>query len=254
MSKRTISVQFVESSWFLLIAGCVIITNLIFMVVEAANPGAKQNLRVIDHMMLCFYIFELIGRVSLHGRLYFHVPLRSLAWNMLDLSVVLAGVLDQWLLPLLDVDTDKGPFLRVVLQCLRCLRLARVLKIIRIFIDSDLSWTESAKFQSFISCVIMFNALLMGMETDWAWGGWFYIEQVLLAIYIFELSVRLKRDGCTFFSLSNCDFAWNILDLVIVLSSIIDSWIVPLFTLVQKSMFPTDGARSSHAGKPVLAR
>lgn len=61
--------------------------------------------------------------------------------------------------------------------------------------EADLSWTEDAPFQTFIGAVISLNSLLMGLETDFDWQGWFYIEQVLLLIYVFELGVRFKKDG-----------------------------------------------------------
>merc|ERR1719387_478812 len=123
-----------------------------------------------------------------------------------------------------------------MLSLLRLLRLVRVLKIVRVFLEIDLSWTEQPMFQSFIGGVIAFNALLMGLETDYDWSGFIYIEQVLLCIYVFELSVRLKRFGLFFLSWNNDDITWNALDSLIVSSSVLDSWLVPLFGLVAKML------------------
>jgi len=80
----------------------------------------------------------------------------------------------------------------------RCLRIARLLKIIRITLESDLSWTEGPRFQSFIATVIVVNSMLLGIETDIKWKGWFVVEHVLLTIYVFELVCHLKRLGLMF--------------------------------------------------------
>ena len=93
---------------------------------------------------------------------------------------------------------EQNATVQVVLSVLRFLRIFRALKIVRIFMEADLTWTEEAKFQSFIGAVITVNSLLMGMETDIKWAGWSYIEQVLLSIYVFELAVRLPSSHYIF--------------------------------------------------------
>lgn len=98
----------------------------------------------------------------------------------------------------------------------------------------DLSWTEQPKFQSFIGGVIAFNSLLMGLETDIKWDGWFYIEQVLLCVYVFELGVSLKRKGLRYFSWQSPDFTWNYLDFTIVTTSVGDSWVSPALSFFAK--------------------
>merc|ERR1740139_146225 len=121
-------------------------------------------------------------------------------------------------LPLLPAEMRRSQAVQVTFSTLRLLRLFRVFKIIRVFVDTDLSWAEGPMFQSFIGCVIAFNSILMGLETDVEWAGWFYIEQVLLSIYVFELAVRLKGSGVFFISRSNPDIVWNTLDFAIVVS------------------------------------
>eukprot|EP00438_Fugacium_kawagutii_P020015 Skav218961 [mRNA] locus=scaffold1876:61938:68746:- [translate_table: standard] len=107
---------------------------------------------------------------------------RSLAmWSLIDIIVVTAGVLDQWLFvylaPYLPVSTDSASN---ILGVIRLMRLVRVVKVIAFMLDWDLSWTEGAGFQSFIGGVIAVNALLMGCETDIDWGGWLVFENFLL--------------------------------------------------------------------------
>lgn len=107
----------------------------------------------------------------------------------------------------------------------------RVLKIVKIFIQSDLSWTEGHVFQSFIMTVIVVNSLTMGLELDIAWSGWVFVENTFLLIYIFELSVRLKRWGLDFFT--NDDWKWNNLDFFIVSGGVLQQWMMPAYVLLQ---------------------
>jgi len=208
--------------------------NIVTMVLETDDPSKKDTLFWLDQAMMSFYVFELIARGIFFRRKFLFGPVRYVLWNYLDCVVVVAGVTDQWLMPCLT-GALEGHTLQSTLQLLRLLRVFRVLKIVRIFRETDLSWTEEARFQTFIGAVITFNSLLMGVETDIEWGGWFYIEQVLLSIYVFELAVRLKRFGFFFISWKNRDFAWNVLDSVIVVSSTMDTWIIPLVFVLRKS-------------------
>ena len=162
------------------------------------------------------------------------------AWTLLDTTVVLAGVMDEWVVPFLPGEPQP---LKGCLQALRLLRIFRVLKVLRIFFEADLAWTEEASFQSFIGLVIIANSLMMGLETDVHWGGWFFIEQVLLAVYVFELAVRLKRFGFLYLSWGNSDFVWNLLDFVIVATSVCDTWAVPLCMLLVKVFTGLSGRR-----------
>lgn len=87
---------------------------------------------------------------------------------------------------------------------------------------------EGALFQSFMASVIMFNALLMGMETDVEWIGWSIMEKILLCIYCVELGLKLQCEGTRLLSCHNPDILWNILDVVIVAFAVVDTWIVGL--------------------------
>jgi len=238
--------RFVEAGWFQSIAAVVIVTNIIIIVMEADDKSNKIKFFWVDQFMLVFYVFELVARSCFFKRRYIVGPIKFVAWNYLDIAVVGAAVLDQCILPVLPVPKTKP--LTSILSLLRLLRLFRVLKIIRIFLEIDLSWTEEPKFQSFIGIVIGFNALLMGMETDIDWSGWFYIEQVLLTIYVFELAVRLKRFGLSFLSCHNPDILWNVLDFVIVASSTLDSWVIPLISVISKSLAEDDANGKKSGG------
>lgn len=232
--EQASSWRFVEAGWFQLLSAGVILVNTIMIAVEADNVDSRKALYWAEQATMCFYVCELFCRVRFFRAKLLCGPRSLVLWNVLDIIVVGAGVADQWVLPSLAV--EKTPQVQALLAFMRLLRLFRVLKVVRIFLESDLSWTEEAQFQSFIGGVIAFNALLMGMETDIEWAGWFFIEQVLLAIYVFELAVRLKRFGLEFLSCSNPDIIWNVMDMVIVLSSAIDGWLIPLVGVAKRSM------------------
>jgi len=235
---------FVESWWFHMVAAAVICSNTVSIVMEADSEELTKRLYWLDQATLLFYVLELLCRVGLWKCRLLFGPRHLLLWSLLDLIVVGAGVLDQWLSPFLPVDAASWSS---VLGIIRLLRLTRVLKVVGFVLEWDLSWTEGATFQSFIGGVIAFNALLMGCETDYEWGGWVVIENFLLCIYVFELVVRMKRLGCDFFSCESPDLIWNLLDLAIVVSSAGDSWLVPLLNVARKSF---QGHQSeSHSSK-----
>lgn len=221
---------FVEAGWFQLVAACVIVVNTVVFFVEVQHPDSKDQFTLVDNFMLIFYLFELCSRWCAMEAQFLTGPCNTVLWNLLDLVVVVSAVLDQWVLVVLHVGAT-GP-LKGFLKLLRLLRLVRVFKIVRIFLETDLSWTEAPKFQSLMGFVIFLNALIMGCETDLQWGGWFYIEQLLLLVYVFELSVRMKRFGMFFFACKNEDIIWNVLDFAIVVSSAIDTWLLPFIQII----------------------
>jgi len=59
---------------------------------------------------------------------------------------------------------------------------------------------------------------------------WFWLEQVFLVIYTFELAVKFKRWRLKFFT--NDARVWNNLDFVIVLGGVVEQWMVPVIDFV----------------------
>lgn len=235
--------DFVETSWFQALSACAIVVNVVSMLVEESEGTNRVEACFWpDQIVLCFFVTELFSRaVWFREQLLCGDP-HFVAWNVVDVVVVVAGVLSQWLLPCL-MPHEPHP-VQLVLQGCRVLRVFRVLKIIRIILKTDLTWTEEGQFQSFIGAVIAYNGIQMGLETDIAWSGWFFMEQVMLCIYVFELAVRVKHSGAAFVNLKNPDLPWNILDLVIVNSSVLDTWIVPLVGLLSSFFDQSQGHTS----------
>lgn len=227
---------------FAAVCSFVVCLNLVTMFMEMAHPHYKEDFWFLDQAVLIFYIAELFLKALVYQRDLLLGPCLVVWWNWLDLVIVIAAILDQWLQPLIStliIDANgssgtKQSQLVQVIKFLRIARLARILKTVRAFMQSDLSWTNGSHFQLFIMGTIAANSIIMSFESDYPdWGGWFYVEQVLLIIFTFELMVRIKYAGCQFF-IDPKDIAWNWLDLTIVAGGIVDEWMMPLFKIVQK--------------------
>jgi len=73
---------------------------------------------------------------------------------------------------------------------------------------------DSTAFQSMTSIVIMLNAVVIGLETDDPSPYWEPVEDGFLAVFTFELSLRLFAKGCRFFAPK--DLGWSLFDFSIV--------------------------------------
>lgn len=228
---------FVETWWFHIIAATVIGSNTVTIVLEADSEAMVKKFYWCEQGFLTFYTVELICRACLWKGKFLCGPRKLVMWSLLDLLIVSAGLFDELAFKYIEAKLPRSfsHELSKLLQVMRLLRLLRVFKVIGFVLEWDLSWTERPAFQSFIGGVIAVNALLMGCETDIDWGGWMVIENVLLCIYVFELVVRLKRLGRDYFSCESPDLVWNLLDLIIVVSSAGDSWLMPLANVCKKS-------------------
>lgn len=88
-------------------------------------------------------------------------------------------------------------------------------------------WIDSQRFQGLSGVVIFLNAILLGVETDVETLAWFYVEQLLLCFFTFELLARIFRHRRDFFR-SEDEWVWNTFDFCIVAGGVVDQWIVPL--------------------------
>jgi len=230
----------VEGSIFMIVATTVIVVNIAVMIMELLHPSYKKGFFVLDQFFMIFYVVELSLKAILWQRKLLVGKVSDVWWNWLDLVIVVSGVLDMWLKPIAQsagilqsgeggVGSNAVGFLRM----LRLARLARILKLVRVFLMSDLSWVNAAPFQGFMMGVIAFNCILMGAESDIEFVGWAYVEQLLLLIYVFELSVRLKYFGCMFFCDSR-NLIWNWLDFIIVFGGVVDQWMLPAISILQR--------------------
>eukprot|EP00448_Togula_jolla_P022214 CAMPEP_0170582770 /NCGR_PEP_ID=MMETSP0224-20130122/7764_1 /TAXON_ID=285029 /ORGANISM="Togula jolla, Strain CCCM 725" /LENGTH=629 /DNA_ID=CAMNT_0010906023 /DNA_START=12 /DNA_END=1901 /DNA_ORIENTATION=+ len=235
------SLRWVQGTAFMCVANVVIIANITSMVMESVNHDYMEDFFLLDQFYMIFYNMELCLKWLLLRRGLLIGNPRVVWWNWLDLIIVIAGDLDMYLTPLLSLlgvishssGSGSGPSLIGMLRLARLARLARILKVLNIFLRSDLSWAEGDRFNMFIMGVIAFNSVVMGFETDYPdFPAWFYVEQVLLCIFCFELSVRVKFLGFADFFFGD-SVAWNWLDFTIVAGGVIDQWMMPGIDLVR---------------------
>lgn len=239
------SFRWVDGDEFNILCTVVILVNLITMICS----HWYGEFWVMDQFFLSFYLVEIILRSVLHEWGFLFGNPYTVVWNWMDLFIVTTGVIDQWCLPNLSTWGPEASGLRV----LRLLRLVRLLKLVKFFFLTNLDWTESTKFQTFISCVIVFNAITLGMELDIQWSGWFWLEELMLATYFFELAARCKRQGWNFFQ-DREDWAWNNLDFIIVVGGVMDLWITPVYNLAKSWLFgaPIEVKNSGGSLLPLL--
>jgi len=244
---------FVEGHFFMLLATIVIIANLVTMVLEMLHPNYKAQFFWYDQFFMLFYVVELaLKAVLLQDKLLFGRKFSVVWWNWLDLIIVVTGILDMWIKPMLEamhvIDFQGGHGWGATFfsswRMVRLVRLARILKLVHVFLQEDLAWVKEPAFQGFIMSVIAFNCIVMGFESDMPhWWGWSYIEEGLLLIFSFELLVRLKYFGCRFF-MDTDNWIWNWLDFIIVMGGVVDQWMMPVISFIQQLM----GKNAQHTG------
>jgi len=90
-------------------------------------------------------------------------------------------------------------------------------------------FVDSHHFELFFAVTIISNAMYMGVEVDFSSPGqdapveFTIIRSVYTTIFTVELILRLLAQGCHFFR--SQQWAWNYLDLLIVFSSVIESFL-----------------------------
>jgi voltage-gated sodium channel len=186
---------------------------------------------------MIFYVVELSLKAYVLQSQLLIGPLGRVWWNWLDLLIVVAGVCEMYVMPALEatgvVSEGHGgaPFLNF-LRGLRLVRLARILKLFMALWKSDLEWADGHTFNTFMMGIILLNSVVIGIETEIPhWAGWFFVEQIFLIVFVFELTVRLKRWHLTFFC-HPTDTFWNWLDFSIVAGGVFEQWLLPLITII----------------------
>jgi voltage-gated sodium channel len=103
---------FLDQRWFVNLVLVVILANALILGAETMVSGAALEILMgIDHVMLGFFVVELLLRIVAQGRSFFRDP-----WNLFDLAVVGIAVLPA----------------SESLSALRALRVLRVLRVITV--------------------------------------------------------------------------------------------------------------------------
>eukprot|EP00930_Biecheleria_cincta_P000088 TRINITY_DN10018_c0_g1_i1.p1 TRINITY_DN10018_c0_g1~~TRINITY_DN10018_c0_g1_i1.p1 ORF type:complete len:468 (-),score=81.61 TRINITY_DN10018_c0_g1_i1:39-1442(-) len=165
-----------------------------------------------------------------------HGPCKRIWENWFDLFIVVTGIVEQWLAPILNIQTAGDLKLLRFLRLLRLVRAVRLCAILRKYIKYV---DENDTFVLFIMGVISLNCVLMGVQINYPeWSIWPYLENMFLAIFVFEIFVRMLHWRCYFFSRRDPDgnpnqnFWFNWLDFIIVAGGVIDSWLIPVLSWV----------------------
>ncbi|CAE7884733.1 CACNA1B [Symbiodinium microadriaticum] len=221
------SLAFVHGHVFATLCSLVIVANMVVMFVQFQAEEKQPWFALADNGFLVFYCLELILKALYYQSGLLFGRCSTVWWNWLDLAIVVSGLLEQAVLPLLG----SGGHLNLTgLRALRLLRLARVargLKLLRFLVESDLSWTQHPAFESFMMGMIVLNAIVMWLELDYPVAFWGILEHVLLVIYSFELTVRVGFHGCNYFV--HEDWTWHYLDFAIVMLGVFEQWMIPSY-------------------------
>lgn len=248
------SLLWVEGHYFLAIATLVIILNIVTIVLETLDEHYEKDFFWLDQFFMVFYILEVVLKLQLWRSRFFCDPHR-MWWNLLDFSIVVSGIIDMYIQPLLVVTgilRGTSDTFTSIARFLRFLRLLRILKIVRVFLDSDMEWTQKSHFQIFIMAVIGVNSIVMGFETDVPnFSGWIYVEHLFLLIFTFELLVRLKHQGLSYFT-DPTTAAWNYIDFIIVAGGIMDQWAMPTVSFIKVAMGDHSSATGGNIGQIMI--
>lgn len=215
---------FLEDNWFRFSVGLVILINLLVLAVGLVYPDLRWLDDASDSFFLAVYVTELMLRLG-HFRLKFFYWMPDAPWNICDLVIVLAGILDEWVLPLMchninDSDVLGLRLIRGLRILVRLMRLLRVVRFVRMFIIADLTWVDSPEFSGVVAVVILVNALILGLDTDYHSPIWCWLTQLVLAFFAFEVICRLRLRRSRFFTDPD-ENMWNILDILIVFCGIV---------------------------------
>jgi len=224
--------RWVESEPFQLVVCGVIVVNIFLVSNSRTHPeDAPASQWVVEQAILCFYIAEVVLRI-LHFRLrYFFWSCSETMWNYLDLFIVGYGVCDQW-----AIDGGHPHSDLMALRGFRIVRLIRVFRVVQTLLQGDFHWVDGPTFQGSVGIVIALNALFMGLETESVHNTlWWWVNQVFLIFFLFEISVRMRRAGFRRFLWAGDDLMWNYLDSMIVFTGVLDQWLVPIAELMLRT-------------------
>mgnify|MGYP002803965160 FL=1 len=122
-----------EAAWFQGLGAAVIAMNAVVMGLETEiHSGIWWWL---EQGFLLFFLVELAAKVRLDGFVKFYVAAQedsALLWNYLDTFIVSAGIADQWILAIFEVQIGNAGHLPHLLTLLRLLRLMRLLRLLRL--------------------------------------------------------------------------------------------------------------------------
>lgn len=226
--------RFVESDWFQIVVGAVIVCNLIVAsqsLIIRSNSDASDDVLgaddAVELLILLFYIVEVLLRALHFGRRFVCPISAEVLWNYLDVAIVTVCVLDQFL-----QFSSHG---LTALRAFRAIRLLRVVRVVCSVSADHFAWVDGPRFQVVGAAVIFLNALMMGVETENKNSINWWIDQFCLFFFLLELVARIRRARLFQYFCGPTDedssLFWNYLDTVIVVTGVTDQWLLPSFAV-----------------------
>ncbi|CAE8626638.1 unnamed protein product, partial [Polarella glacialis] len=217
--------DWVGSMIFHNLCSVIIAMNLILMGLELGCSACPNHdfYKELDICFLAFYVSELSLHLLYHQSSFLIGPLARVWWNWLDLAIVASGLVEQFIIPLLGGGIQFNASSLRALRLLRVFRIARAAKALKHTWNSNLSWAEGHAFEMFMMGVIS-GIIHCSTMLDYPVPAWAWLENIFLALYSFELFVRLHSNGLRYFY--GQDWAWNNLDFVIVALGMLEQWMV----------------------------
>mmetsp|Transcript_91907 Transcript_91907/g.297269 ORF Transcript_91907/g.297269 Transcript_91907/m.297269 type:complete len:261 (-) Transcript_91907:109-891(-) len=202
-----------------------VILNVVSLVLRML--GSHKRL-FFPHCFLMFYVVELGLKAVLYRSAFLcGNSFRAVAWNWLDVVIVLTGFLNFFATVRFQEAHDHVFVASTTGVCL-ALRLLQLSRACSLFEHWDVSWSEGSRFRAIMMLVIVMNSLCIALEDDYPrFPYWFVVEHAMLSTFLFELVVRLRLLGLKFFCAH--EFAWNLFDFCIVVAGVFDMWFMPLF-------------------------
>jgi len=220
---------FVDSNPFQMLVGVVILLNMALLAYESAHPDSLEKWHMADTAILTFYCVELIFRM-LHHKCGFLCHPTDALWNWIDLVIVTVGIATHVFIPLTQPQHEHQNMLYIGLG--RFARILRCFKLCRVFNRASFVWTQGPWFQWTVASVILLNALVLGIETDDPSPLWWWVNQIMLLFFVFEIAVRMRLDGYRAFFTDAEERVWNILDFMIVVFGVADLWAARIVQLL----------------------
>jgi hypothetical protein len=122
------------------------------------------------------------------------------------------------------------------------LQIATVLK--------DLRDVESNAAQVLTGCVVIANAIVLGLEADYHdWNFvWHFLDHFFAIYFAIEVWARLRKRGVTyFFCRAGVDLKWNYFDLMLALTGLADLYLIPVLVLMNAYPEHADKRHPLHA-------
>jgi len=162
----------------------IISLNTVLLGLEADYPDVVYWV-YFEHLLLAIFLFEFVCRLRHRGLTYFYI---DWFWNWLDATIVIGGVIDQWLLPIISfvkeamgLPIEQSGKVGQLMMVLRVARLARILRLVRL-----------------VRGIPELYTLILGIGKAMAGMSW-VVVLAMAVLYIFALlGVKLVGHGLAF--------------------------------------------------------